>query len=105
MLIRLDVFAEMLNIRPGELQHAASTDGELDGLALPAHRRIRGAMMMFDQTEAAAFAQLWHTRSPGLYQVRSPPLVAPETPPVTLREFAMLCGLPPLALFQAIKRG
>lgn len=42
MYIRLDVFASLLRVRPGELLHAARTGGMFDGIQLPPSRQVRG---------------------------------------------------------------
>lgn len=69
MLMRLDVFAALLGIRPGELLHAIRTEGLLDGMTLPARRQVRGSAVMFNHEEAITFAKRWQTRmtqsSPG----------------------------------------
>lgn len=57
MYIRLDLFADMLRIRPGDLLQAVRTDGMLAGLHLPQRRQVRGAAVMFLQEEAIAFAK------------------------------------------------
>jgi len=64
MYIRLDVFAALLRIRPGELLHAVRTTGEMGGMTLPARSRVRGEAIMFDQAEATDFAARWHAREP-----------------------------------------
>lgn len=60
MYIRLDVLTGMLGVRPGKLLHAIRTNGQLEGLPLPARRQIRGAVVMFDQSEAIAFLPRWY---------------------------------------------
>lgn len=64
MYIRLDVFAGLLRVRPGELLHAVRTTGELDGMPLPARRQVRGAALMFYHAEATEFAARWHSGRP-----------------------------------------
>lgn len=74
MYMRLDRFAALLGIRPGELLHAARTDGLLNGMPLPARRQVRGAAVMFNHEEAMTFAKRWQTRetqsSPGSPKTR-----------------------------------
>lgn len=98
MYIRLDVFADLLRVPPGELLHAVRTTGELDGMLLPARRQVRGAALMFDQAEATAFAARWLAREP----VDHP---APSGEPlIPLDAFAREAGIAPLALWQAVSR-
>lgn len=99
MYIRLDVFASLLRVRPGELLHAVRTGGTLDGMTLPARRQVRGAAVMFDQGEATAFAERWHAREPDAAPVADGKDLIP------LDVFARRAGLPPLALFQAVSAG
>ncbi|MDI9280103.1 hypothetical protein QMZ65_23065 [Pantoea sp. EABMAA-21] len=99
MYIRLDVFAGLLNVRPGEVLHAARTDGVLDGMTLPARRQVRGAALMFDQAEAVSFAEQWHAREPE---------AGPEAsgaPLMTLNAVAREADIAPLVLWQAASRG
>ncbi|MBY4841255.1 hypothetical protein [Pantoea sp. DY-5] len=99
MYIRLDVFAGLLNIRPGELLHAVRTGGVMQGLQLPSARKIRGATLMFDQALATAFAAEWHAREP-----EAEPAASGE-PLMTLDAFARQADIPPLVLWQAASRG
>lgn len=62
MLMRLDVFAALLGIRPGELLHAIRTEGLLEGMTLPARRQVRGSAVMFNHEEAITFAKRWQAR-------------------------------------------
>ncbi|QAB32631.1 hypothetical protein [Pantoea ananatis] len=102
MYIRLDLFADMLRIRPGDLLQAVRTDGMLAGLPLPRRRQVRGAAVMFLQEEAIAFARQWQTR-----------LSAPSVPSapeageslVSLDAFARQAGIAPLALWLAASAG
>lgn len=96
MYMRLDVFADMLRVRPGELLHAVRTSGELDGMLLPARRQVRGAALMFSQAEAVDFAARWHSRKP------DSPNASSEAPLMTLDAFARQAGIAPLALWQAV---
>lgn len=99
MYIRLDVFAGLLRVRPGELLHAVRTSGTLDGMPLPARHQVRGAAVMFDQAEASEFAERWHARAPE---------VAPTVPGeslVPLDVFARQADIPPLVLWQAVSIG
>lgn len=98
MYIRLDVFASLLRVRPGELLHAVRTTGELDGLLLPARRQVRGAALMFDHAEATAFAARWHGREPADHPTPS------GEPLIPLDAFAREAGIAPLALWQAVSR-
>jgi len=99
MYIRLDVFAGLLNVRPGKLLHAARTNGVLDGMTLPARRQVRGAALMFDQAEATAFAEKWHAREPEAGPAAS------GAPLMTLNAVAREADIPPLVLWQAANRG
>lgn len=99
MYMRLDVFAELLGVLPGELLHAARTGGLLDGMTLPRRRQVRGAAVMFDHAEAMAFAASWRARTPE-------PAPAPSGAPlVALDAAAEEAGIAPLALWQAVKTG
>ncbi|WP_342656098.1 hypothetical protein GKC68_00475 (plasmid) [Pantoea sp. RSPAM1] len=99
MYIRLDLFADMLRIRPGDLLQAVRTDGMLAGLHLPQRRQVRGAAVMFLQEEAIAFAKQWQRRS------TEPPAPNADEPLVSLDEFARQAGIAPLALWQAASTG
>lgn len=99
MYIRLDFFADMLRIRPGDLLQAVRTDGMLAGLHLPQRRQVRGAAVMFLQEEAIAFAEQWQTRS------TEPPAPNADEPLVSLDTFARQAGIAPLALWQAASTG
>lgn len=99
MYIRLDVFASLLGVRPGELLHAVRTRGELDGMVLPARHQVRGAAVMFDQAEATVFAMRWHAREPEA----EPP--ASGDPLIPLDTFAHQADIPPLVLWQAVRAG
>lgn len=99
MYIRLDLFAEMLGIRPGDLLQATHTDGVLAGFTLPRRRQVRGAAVMFLQEEAVAFLKQWQTRS----SVPSAPDA--DEPLVSLDAFARQAGIAPLALWQAASAG
>ncbi|WP_336732226.1 hypothetical protein [Pantoea ananatis] len=99
MYIRLDLFADMLRIRPGDLLQAVRTDGMLAGLHLPPRRQVRGAAVMFLQEEAIAFAKQWQTRS------TEPSAPNADEPLVSLDAFARLAGIAPLALWQAASTG
>lgn len=95
MYIRLDVFAGLLNIRPGELLHAVRTGG----LQLPPARTVRGAALMFDQAQATAFAATWHARMPEAEPAAS------GDPLIPLDALARQEDIPPLVLWQAVSRG
>ena len=99
MYIRLDLFADMLGILPGDLLRATRTNGMLAGLPLPRRREVRGAAVMFLQDEAIAFSKQWQKRSPE----PSPP--NPGEPLVSLDMFARKSGIAPLALWQAASTG
>lgn len=99
MYIRLDVFADMLGVRPRELRHAIRTGNGLDGLDLPAYRHVRGATVMFDHDEAISFSQKWHARITSL----TPPLL--DKPLISLNVFAKKADVAPLALRQAVCTG
>ncbi|WP_336796195.1 hypothetical protein [Erwinia aphidicola] len=99
MYIRLDLFADMLGIRPGDLLHAVRTNGKLEGLPLPARQQVRGAAIMFLQDEAIGFLKLWETRPS-----ESPVPDAGEQL-VSLDAFARQAGIAPLALWQAACNG
>lgn len=99
MYIRLDLFADMLGIRPGDILRATRTDGMLAGLPLPRRRQVRGAAVMFLQDEAIAFSKQWQTRS----SEPSPPDAG--EPLVSLDAFARKSGIAPLALWQAASTG
>ena len=99
MYIRLDVFADMLGLRPGDLLHALRSTGQLDGLPLPARRQVRGAAVMFDQSEAIAFSHRWHARKP------EPPAPSSGEPLMSVDAFAEQAGIAPLALWQAATTG
>lgn len=99
MFMRLDMFAALLGVRPGELLHAARVDGLFGGMALPARRQVRGAAAMFDHAEATAFAERWHAlRSESATATSGQPLV-------TLNVAAEEAGITPRALGQAVKNG
>lgn len=98
MYIRLDVFAGLLGVRPGELLHAVRTTGELDGMPLPARRQVRGAALMFYHAEATEFAARWHAREPDDHPAPSGEQLMP------LDAFAREAGMAPLALWQAVSR-
>lgn len=95
MYIHLDVFAGMLNVRQRELLHAVRSTGELEGLLLPARHQVRGAAVMFDQTEAVEFAARWHAREPEA----APEIFGEHLVP--LEAFARRLDIPPLALWLA----
>lgn len=99
MYIRLNVFAGLLRVRPGELLHAVRTSGTLDGMPLPARHQVRGAAVMFDQAEATEFAGCWHARAP-----EAAPAVSGENL-VPLDVFARQADIPPLVLWQAVSSG
>lgn len=99
MYIRLDLFAEMLGIRPGDLLQATCTDGMLAGFNLPRRRQVRGATVMFLQDEAAAFLKQWQMRS------SEPPVPDAGEPLMSLEAFARHAGIAPLALWQAASSG
>lgn len=99
MYIRLDVFAGLLNVRPGELLHAVRTGGTLQGLPLPPARKVRGAALMFDQARAEAFSAMWHAREPEAEPAASGESLIP------LDAFALQADIPPLVLWQAASRG
>ncbi|QZY97655.1 hypothetical protein [Pantoea dispersa] len=99
MYIRLDLFADMLGIRPGDLLRATRTDAMLAGLPLPRRRQVRGAAVMFLKDEAIAFSRQWQTRS----SEPSPPYAGEAL--VSLDEFARKSGIAPLALWQAASTG
>lgn len=99
MLILLDVFAELLGIRPEELLQVAHTGGGLEGLQLPSHQHLLRAAMMFDYAEATEFAHKWHERA-----IPPPPATSSE-PLVLLGVFAEQAGIAPLALYQAVTAG
>ncbi|OWS75087.1 hypothetical protein CBW22_13835 [Pantoea sp. VS1] len=99
MYIRLDLFAEMLGIRPGDLLQATRTDGMLAGFTLPRGRQVRGAAVMFLQEEAEAFLKQWQTRS------SAPSAPDADEPLISLDAFARQAGIAPLALWQAASAG
>lgn len=99
MYIRLDIFAEMLGIRPKELRHAIRTGNGLDGLDLPEFRKVRGATVMFDHDGAIAFSQNWHVRAES---IMSPP---EDKALIPLGVFAKQVGIAPLALWHAVCTG
>lgn len=99
MYMQLDVFADLLRVRSGELLHAVRTTGELDGMRLPVRIQVRGAVVMFDQTEAMDFAARWHGREPDNNSDSS------GAPLITLDAFAKQADIAPLALWQAVCRG
>lgn len=99
MYMQLDVFADLLRVRSGELLHAVRTTGELDGMRLPVRKQVRGAAVMFDQTEAMDFAARWHGREPDNNSDSS------GAPLITLDAFAKQADIAPLALWQAVCRG
>jgi len=99
MYMQLDVFADLLRVRSGELLHAVRTTGELDGMRLPVRIQVRGAAVMFDQTEAMDFAARWHGREPDNNAASS------GAPLITLDAFAKQADIAPLALWQAVCRG
>ena len=97
MYIRLDVFADMLDIKPAELLQAARTTGHLAGIPLPFHRQVRGAMVMFRQDQATSFINKWQRRP----SVTPPPVSG--GPLIPLEVFARKAGIVPLALWQAVR--
>lgn len=99
MYMRLDMFAALLGIRPGELLHAARTDGLLGGMALPARRQVRGAAVMFNHEEAITFAKRWQTR-----EIESSPASSGQ-PLIALDIAAEEAGIAPLELWQAVQTG
>lgn len=99
MYMQLDVFADLLRVRSGELLHAVRTTGELDGMRLPVRIQVRGAAVMFDQTEAMDFAARWHGRKPDNNADSS------GAPLITLDAFAKQEDIAPLALWQAVCSG
>lgn len=99
MYMRLDMFAGLLGIRPGELLHAVRTDGLLGGMALPARRQVRGAAVMFNHEEAIAFAKSWQTRE------IEPSLASSGQPLIALEIAAEEAEIAPLELWQAVQNG
>lgn len=99
MLILLDAFAEMLDVKPEELQQATRAGGELGGFPLPSHQHLLGTMMLFDEAEAVAFARRWHD---GVVSITQDTAVES---PVSLVAFATQAGIAPLALYQAVTSG
>lgn len=99
MYIRLDVFAEMLGIKPGELRYTMRTGRELDGLNLPPYRQVKGATVMFEYNDALAFLEKWHARTEPL-----PPSLS-DNSLIPLEVFADKVNIPRLALWQAVCRG
>lgn len=99
MLILLDTFAEMLDVKPEELQRAIRAEGKFGGLPLPAHQHLLGAMMMFDEADAAAFARRWDE---GVVLTQQEADIEPPVPLVTV---ATQAGIAPLALYQAVTCG
>jgi len=98
MLIPLDVFAEMLEVSPSQLLLATRSRREMEGIQLPRHEALPGAVIMFDETEATVFSRIWHDR------IQLQPDV-PEGVSVTLCAFAELAGIAPLVLYQAVTSG
>jgi len=99
MYMRLDMFAALLGIRPGELLHAVRTDGLLGGMALPARRQVLGATVMFNHEEAIAFAKRWQM------QEIEPSPVSSGQPLIALEIAAEEAGIAPLELWQAVQNG
>jgi hypothetical protein len=99
MYIRLDLFAELLGIRPGNLLQAIRTDGILAGINLPRSRQVRGADAMFLKDEAFAFLKEWQMR------LSEPPVPDAGEPLISLEAFARQAGIAPLALWQAASAG
>jgi len=99
MLILLDAFAEMLDVKPEELQRAIRAGGALGDFPLPAHQHLLGAMMMFDEAEAVSFARRWHDGTVSITQATD------VEPSVSLVTFATQAGIAPLALYQAVTSG
>lgn len=99
MFMRLDMFAALLDIRPGELLHAVRTDGLLGGMELPARWQVRGAAVMFNHEEAITFAKRWQTRDIG------PSPASSGQPLIALEIAAEEAGIVPLELWQAVQTG
>lgn len=99
MLILLDAFAEMLDVKPEELQRAIRAGGKLGDFPLPAHQHLLGAMIMFDEAEALAFSRRWHGCAVSITHDTG------VEPPVSLLTFATQAGIAPLALYQAVTSG
>ncbi len=99
MYMRLDMFAALLGIRPGELLHAVRTDGLLGGMTLPARRQVRGAAVMFNHKEAITFAKRWQT------QKTEPSPASSGQPLIALDIAAEEAGIAPLELWQAVQTG
>ena len=99
MYMRLDMFAALIGIRPGEMLHAVRTDGLLGGMALPARRQVLGAAVMFNHEEAIAFAKRWQTRE------IEPSPASSGLPLIALEIAAEEAGIAPLKLWQAVQNG
>lgn len=98
MKIRLDVFADMLKVRPSVLRNALHAGGVLDGISLPESSQIRGAAEMFDYKEVMAFLDLWKAR------IRTTPPSSDQAL-VSLNDLAAQATLPPLEIYQAVITG
>ncbi|MCT2388869.1 hypothetical protein [Erwinia pyrifoliae] len=65
MKISVDVFAQMLGVKPGEIVWAVKDKNELMGLTLPRSSRSNPTKpLMFDLKEATAFAEKFHNSMP-----------------------------------------
>jgi len=61
MLIRLDLFAKMIGIKPAYLLHVVRIQDHLEGIPLPKKIR-RGSTFFFEQSECLLFIIRWKLR-------------------------------------------
>lgn len=98
MIIPLDAFAGMLGMTPRDLKLAVCRSREINGIQLPGHKKLLGAVMMFDEAEAEEFSRLWYDRLRYLSASK-------KVTSITLCEFAKIAGVAPLALYHAVTAG
>lgn len=98
MKIRMDVFADLLKIRPSVLRNAQRSGGTLDGIPLPASTQIRGAAEMYEYADVMAFVDVWKAR------IRTVPPSSGQAL-VSLNDLAAQATLPPLEIYQAVITG
>lgn len=61
MKISVDVFAQMLKVKPGQIVWAVKDNNELMGLTLPRSSRTNPTRpLMFDLKESMVFAEKFH---------------------------------------------